>query len=52
MKELKELINSIEDLEASSLSNVRSDFTGWNLIEAIEAIAHELKRFNDREEGK
>ena len=52
MKDLKEVINAIEDLESSSLSNLRSDFTGWNIVEAIEAIAVELKRFNDREEGK
>lgn len=52
MKDLKELINSIEDLANSSISNQKSDFTGWNLIEAIEAIGFELKRYNDREEGK
>jgi hypothetical protein len=57
------LTNSqIEELNAG-LANVstsvdelnyrlKSDLTGWNLVEAIENLSFELKRLNDREEQK
>jgi len=31
---------------------LKSDFTGWNIVEAIENLSFELKRMNDREEQK
>ena len=44
MEELKEAIND--------LTNLKSDFTQWNLVEAIENLSFELKRLNDRAEQK
>jgi hypothetical protein len=46
---LQEVVNTIEN---ESISNLKSDFTGWNLVEAIENLSFELKRLNDREEQK
>ena len=31
---------------------LKSDYTGWNIVEAIENLSFELKRMNDREEQK
>jgi hypothetical protein len=55
-------INATEDLSHSmdnlqeEISNLnyllKSDLTGWNLVEAIENLSFELKRLNDREESK
>jgi hypothetical protein len=42
----------VDTLERESISNLKSDFTGWNLVEAIENLSFELKRLNDREEQK
>ena len=44
MEELTEAIND--------LNNLKSDFTQWNIVEAIENLSFELKRYNDREEQK
>ncbi len=46
---LQEIVNTLEN---ESISNLKSDFTGWNLVEAIENLSFELKRLNDREEQK
>ena len=46
---LQEVVDTIEN---ESISNLKSDFTGWNLVEAIENLSFELKRLNDREEQK
>ncbi len=51
----EELSNAIDNLseEMSSLKYlIKSDYTGWNLTEAIENLSFELKRLNDREELK
>ena len=51
-KQTQQLIDAIESIDRSLEHNeVRSDFTGWNIVEAIENIYFELKRMNDREEG-
>lgn len=42
----------VDTIENESISNLKSDFTGWNLVEAIENLSFELKRLNDREEQK
>ena len=51
-KLVKEIEYMTQELSANSLANQRCDFTGWNLTEAMVAIALELKRWNDREEGQ
>jgi len=54
-KNTEELSNAIDNLaeEMSSLKYlIKSDYTGWNLTEAIENLSFELKRLNDREELK
>jgi hypothetical protein len=51
----EELSNAIDNLaeEMSTLKYlIKSDYTGWNLTEAIENLSFELKRLNDREELK
>lgn len=51
----EELVNEISNLqvEIQNLNYLlKSDFTQWNIVEAIENLSFELKRFNDREEGK
>ena len=51
----EELVNEISNLqiEIENLNdNLRSDFTRWNIVEAIENLSFELKRLNDREEAK
>tara|TARA_B110000305_G_C19269492_1_gene553710 strand:- start:817 stop:951 length:135 start_codon:yes stop_codon:yes gene_type:complete len=44
---MEELTEAIE-----TLTNLKSDFTQWNIVEAIENLSFELKRYNDREEQK
>jgi len=44
MEELTEAIND--------LTNLKSDFTQWNIVESMDNLAYELKRFNDRKELK
>ena len=54
-KNTEGLSNAIDNLaeEMSSLKYlIKSDYTGWNLTEAIENLSFELKRLNDREEAK
>tara|TARA_R110001632_G_scaffold4697_2_gene19410 strand:+ start:873 stop:1052 length:180 start_codon:yes stop_codon:yes gene_type:complete len=46
---LQEVVGTIEN---ESIHTLKSDFTGWNLVEAIENLSFELKRLNDREEQK
>jgi hypothetical protein len=46
---LQEVVDTIEN---ESIHTLKSDFTGWNLVEAIENLSFELKRLNDREEQK
>jgi hypothetical protein len=51
----EELANEVANLqeEISNLNyRLKSDFTGWNIVEAIENLSFELKRLNDREEQK
>jgi hypothetical protein len=51
----EDLSNSMDNLqeEISNLNYLlKSDLTGWNLVEAIENLSFELKRLNDREESK
>jgi hypothetical protein len=51
----EELVNEISNLqiEIENLNHkLRSDFTRWNIVEAIENLSFELKRLNDREEAK
>ena len=51
--QIEELVNEISSLqiEIGNLNdNLRSDFTRWNIVEAIENLSFELKRLNDREE--
>lgn len=43
-----ELTNQIENLNYL----LKSDYTRWNIVEAIENLSFELKRMNDREESK
>ncbi len=51
-KQTEQLIEAISDIAHHLEHNeVRSDFTGWNIVEAIENIYFELKRMNDRAEG-
>jgi len=50
--QLENLVDELSELSRNSLGNQRSDFTQWNLVEAIEAIAFEFKRYNDRQENK
>ena len=53
--QIEELVNEISSLqiEIGNLNdNLRSDFTRWNIVEAIENLSFELKRLNDREEQK
>lgn len=45
---IEELSNQIENLNYL----LKSDFTRWNIVEAIENLSFELKRMNDREESK
>ena len=44
---MQELTDAINDL-----TNLKSDFSQWNIVEAIENLSFELKRYNDREEQK
>ena len=46
--ELQELVVEVSYLQSS----LKSDATQWNVVEAIENLSFELKRMNDREEGK
>jgi hypothetical protein len=51
----EELVAEISNLqvEIGNLNdNLRSDYTRWNIVEAIENLSFELKRMNDREEQK
>jgi len=51
----EELVAEISNLqvEIGNLNdNLRSDYTRWNIVEAIENLSFELKRLNDREEAK
>jgi hypothetical protein len=51
----EELANEVANLqeEISNLNyRLKSDLTGWNIVEAIENLSFELKRLNDREEQK
>jgi len=51
----EELANEVANLqeEITILNNrLKSDYTGWNIVEAIENLSFELKRMNDREEQK
>jgi len=51
----EELVNEISNLqvEIQNLNYLlKSDLTQWNIVEAIENLSFELKRLNDREEGK
>ena len=51
----EELANEVANLqeEITILTNrLKSDYTGWNIVEAIENLSFELKRMNDREEQK
>jgi uncharacterized protein with PhoU and TrkA domain len=51
----EELANEVANLqeEISNLNyRLKSDLTGWNIVEAIENLSFELKRMNDREEQK
>jgi hypothetical protein len=51
----EELANEVANLqeEISNLNyRLKSDLTGWNIVEAIENLSFELKRLNDREESK
>ena len=51
----EELANEVANLqeEISNLNyRLKSDLTGWNIVEAIENLSFELKRLNDREEHK
>lgn len=41
-----------QEVTANALSNQRCDFTGWNLTEAVVALALEFKRYNDIQESK
>jgi predicted RNase H-like nuclease (RuvC/YqgF family) len=52
---IEELANEVANLqeEISNLNyRLKSDLTGWNIVEAIENLSFELKRLNDREEQK
>jgi hypothetical protein len=51
----EELVAEISNLqvEIGNLNDLlRSDYTRWNIVEAIENLSFELKRLNDREEKK
>ena len=48
-KLLEQVIDTIEN---ESISNLKSDFSGWNLVEAIENLSFELKRYNDNIQAK
>jgi hypothetical protein len=51
----EELVAEISNLqvEIGNLNDLlRSDYTRWNIVEAIENLSFELKRMNDREEQK
>jgi hypothetical protein len=53
--QMEELANEVANLqEEITILNKRlkSDYTGWNIVEAIENLSFELKRMNDREESK
>jgi cell division protein FtsB len=53
--QMEELANEVANLqeEISNLNyRLKSDLTGWNIVEAIENLSFELKRMNDREESK
>jgi hypothetical protein len=42
---IEEVAESINDF-----NNLKSDFTGWNIIESIDNLALEMKRSNDLKE--
>lgn len=44
--------NLVEEIEVLQRHTLKSDLTGWNIVEAIENLSFELKRLNDREEQK
>jgi hypothetical protein len=46
--EVSNLVVEIENLNYL----LKSDYTKWNIVEAIENLSFELKRLNDREESK
>jgi uncharacterized protein YoxC len=55
VKQNDELVNEVANLSTSieQLNYLlKSDFTQWNIVEAIENLSFELKRLNDREEAK
>lgn len=47
-KQLEALTGELTELVRNQLS----DYTGREIIDSLNWIASELKRFNDREEGK
>lgn len=54
-KQIEELGNEVSNLSVTieELNHLlKSDFTRWNIVEAIENLSFELKRLNDREETK
>jgi hypothetical protein len=51
-EELSAEIGNLQ-VEIGNLNDLlRSDYTRWNIVEAIENLSFELKRMNDREEQK
>jgi hypothetical protein len=54
-KQIDELVAEIGNLYVTleeTNQKLKSDYTGWNIVEAIENLSFELKRMNDREEQK
>jgi hypothetical protein len=55
-KQMEDLTEAVENLTEEVLvlqrHTLKSDYTGWNIVEAIENLSFELKRLNDREEQK
>lgn len=48
IEELTDLIsNLVEEIEVLQRHSLKSDLTGWNIVEAIENLSFELKRYND-----
>ena len=47
IKLLQELRDTMEESVDWSIGKQTSTITGWNLVEAIESIAFEMKRYND-----
>ena len=53
-KQTQELINALDEMaHALNYGSLASNSaSGWNIADCLEGIYWELKRYNDRQEGK